>query len=267
MENALDDELMSINSIYEEGTLSLVDEDKRICTLNLSTDIPIKLRVEFPSNYPDAPPAILGTESIGSQAPKGMGNHAVDIARVMLSQVYNIGEPVIYDLVEELIPLLNSHFEIHVHEEDASFDEVALPLQDLGPAPSWIITATTIEKKSLFVARCASVSSLAEAKQKLAHLLATDKRVAKATHNITAWRIRGEGGTAIQDCDDDGETAAGSRMLKLLQVVDVWDVMVVVSRWYGGVKLGPDRFRLINNVAREVLVMGGFIVEDGKKKR
>jgi putative IMPACT (imprinted ancient) family translation regulator len=46
----------------------------------------------------------------------------------------------------------------------------------------------------------------------------------------------------IQDNDDDGETAAGSRLAHLLQVMEVRDVCVVVSRWYGGIKLGPDRF-------------------------
>ena len=84
-------------------------------------------------------------------------------------------------------------------------------------------------------------------------------------------------------------------MAHLLQVMGVWDVLVVVSRWYGGVKLGPDRFaplclfrplpcvvgggntatradfmrrfRLINAAAREALVMGGFVKgEDGEKK-
>ena len=37
------------------------------------------------------------------------------------------------------------------------------------------------------------------------------------------------------------------------------DVIVVVSRWYGGIHLGPDRFRHINNAARTVLDDGGFV--------
>lgn len=39
-------------------------------------------------------------------------------------------------------------------------------------------------------------------------------------------------------------------------IQNVWNVLVVVSRWYGGVKLGPDRFSIINNVAREAVVEG-----------
>jgi hypothetical protein len=40
--------------------------------------------------------------------------------------------------------------------------------------------------------------------------------------------------------------------------MDAWGVLVVVSRWFGGVKLGPDRFRIINQVVREVVVKGGW---------
>ncbi|KAI4261877.1 MAG: hypothetical protein L6R35_007397, partial [Caloplaca aegaea] len=86
-------------------------------------------------------------------------------------------------------------------------------------------------------------------------------RANKATHNISAYRIRtsADGNTVVyQDCDDDGETAAGARLLKLLQIMDVGNVLVVVSRWYGGVKLGRARFGIINAVAREALVAGSF---------
>jgi putative IMPACT (imprinted ancient) family translation regulator len=37
------------------------------------------------------------------------------------------------------------------------------------------------------------------------------------------------------------------------------NVVVVVSRWYGGTLLGPDRFKHINNAARQVLSMGSFL--------
>lgn len=56
-----------------------------------------------------------------------------------------------------------------------------------------------------------------------------------------------------QDHDEDGETAAGGRLLHMLQATKATGVCVVVSRWFGGVHLGPDRFRQINNAARELL--------------
>ena len=71
----------------------------------------------------------------------------------------------------------------------------------------------------------------------------------------------------LQDCDDDGESAAGGRLLQLLQNTSVENVLVVVSRWYGGVKLGPARFTHINNAARDLLVKNGFVSIDSSKVR
>lgn len=69
----------------------------------------------------------------------------------------------------------------------------------------------------------------------------------------------------LQDYDDDGETAAGSRLLKLLTIVGAENVVVVVSRWFGGVLLGPARFTHINNAARTLLDECGYIRKvDGK---
>jgi len=155
----------------------------------------------------------------------------------------------------------------HIGETDKTDPQAPALGATEGDEPPWSLSTPLTEKKSVFIARCAPVSSPAQAKSYLTHLLASDKKVAKATHNITAWRIRGANGTTYQDCDDDGETAAGGRVLHLMQLMDVWDVMVVVTRWYGGVLLGPDRFRIINSAAREALVVGGFVSEGEVKKK
>jgi len=59
--------------------------------------------------------------------------------------------------------------------------------------------------------------------------------------------------------DDDGETGASDQLLFLLQRAQVLNTLVVVTRWYGGVKLGPDRFRIITNVAKELLQEMGIL--------
>ena len=100
-----------------------------------------------------------------------------------------------------------------------------------------------------------------------------------------------------QDHDDDGEAAAGGRLLHLLQVTGARNVCVVVSRWwvpgtgerssalatgslrgmrhqykptscracllcrYGGILLGPARFTHINNAARVLLDACGYIAD------
>lgn len=90
-------------------------------------------------------------------------------------------------------------------------------------------------------------------------MLKRDKKVARATHNMYAFRVFDVDRQAqVNDNDDDGENAAGGKMAELLAMMGVNDVIVVVSRWYGGIQLGPDRFRHINNVAREILERNGF---------
>ena len=102
--------------------------------------------------------------------------------------------------------------------------------------------------------------------------LLSDRKIARATHNIVAYRFCDHNGRLVQDNDDDGETAAGGRLAHLLEIVDTKDVLVVVSRWYGGVQLGPDRFKHINNVARTLLERAGCVATQplgglaGKKK-
>ena len=52
---------------------------------------------------------------------------------------------------------------------------------------------------------------------------------------------------------DDKEHGAGSSLLKLLQEERSSNVIVVVSRWFGGKHLGPRRFELFNETAKEAL--------------
>ncbi|KAK3263168.1 hypothetical protein CYMTET_28012, partial [Cymbomonas tetramitiformis] len=120
------------------------------------------------------------------------------------------------------------------------------------------------ERKSTFQAHLASVTSADQAKAVVAVLI-QNRKIAAATHNMVAYRVHLGNGVWAQDCDDDGETAAGSRMLHLLQTVDAEDVVVVVSRWYGGIKLGPDRFKLINNCARQLLDLHGYVKSSNDK--
>lgn len=289
MDSQLEDEILSINAIYQEDTLESLSTDPVLCVLRIPGASSVSLRLGFPSFYPDAPPSILGTQSVGSDIAKGEGQHVVDLARATLDEVYQPGSPCIYDLLEELIPKLeqlNTGSSTrdqeqqtaqgngqHTDNEAQEDSDIPQSSELLDKEPPWILSEVVTEKKSVFVARAAHVQSPAEAKAFLHHLLSTDKKAVKATHNITAWRIHGPSETAFQDCDDDGETAAGGRLLHLMQLMDVWNVMVVVTRWYGGVQLGPDRFRIINTVARDALVKGDFVKEakdqkhdTGKKK-
>ncbi|KAJ9480238.1 Protein IMPACT-like protein [Pseudozyma hubeiensis] len=120
-------------------------------------------------------------------------------------------------------------------------------------------TQPIIERKSEFIGYAARLTSPDQVASVLSRIL-SDKRVARATHPIiNAWMCKAADGVVHRDCDDDGETAAGGRLAHLLSILELENVIVVVTRWYGGVHLGPDRFKLINRAAREALDLGGFV--------
>ncbi|MCJ1315928.1 eIF2 kinase Gcn2p negative regulator [Xylographa vitiligo] len=271
----LESEILAIRAIYSDDVLQSINQDYTYI-LSIPSH-PVVLRVRFPVDYPISQPVIDGVESTGGAAPKGYGSYVLEVARVTLDQVWNAGDVCLYDLIQELESLLEKQPSSHDGEVESMEAQALEPVSvELPPRsnltasladlsfPSWVVSAPTIEKKSVFIARACTVASPAEASAYISQLLARDKKLAKATHNITAYRIHSTPNSPLgkelvyQDCDDNGETAAGGRLLHLLQVMDVWNVLVMVSRWYGGVKLGPDRFRIISAVAREVLVQGGF---------
>ncbi|KAH7105599.1 ribosomal protein S5 domain 2-type protein [Auriculariales sp. MPI-PUGE-AT-0066] len=122
-----------------------------------------------------------------------------------------------------------------------------------------------IDRKSSFVGRACRISHPNQVPAVLEHLM-SDRRVARAAHPIiNAWRCS-VNGIMQADNDDDGETAAGGRLAHLLQIMDLDCVLVIVTRYFGGIHLGPDRFKHINSAARSALEAGGFLDEQSKVK-
>lgn len=72
------------------------------------------------------------------------------------------------------------------------------------------------------------------------------KKFAKATHN--SWAVILPGGERIKS--DDGESGAGLVILQVLEGAAIEGEVVVVTRWYGGVHLGGDRFRHVARCAK-----------------
>ena len=113
------------------------------------------------------------------------------------------------------------------------------------------------DRRSTFQAFLAvGVDSLAKAHWALRTILARNK-CGRATHNMRAYRFTDADGVRRADNDSDGEDGAGEKMAYLLDVLDADGVLVVVSRWYGGVHLGPDRFRHIAQCTQKILEAHG----------
>lgn len=127
------------------------------------------------------------------------------------------------------------------------------------------------DRKSTFQAHLAHVVTSEQVKQ-VVEELKENRKINNATHNVMAYRIFCEDRNSfLQDCDDDGEAMAGSRLLHLLQILEVKNIVVIVTRWYGGILLGPDRFKHYNNCARDVMKVAGLVdsspdLKDSKSK-
>ena len=98
-----------------------------------------------------------------------------------------------------------------------------------------------------------------------------------ATHRMAAWRktsaqrtLTGPGSASkpiyVTGSDDDGEKYGGKRIEKVLNELNV-EGAVVVTRWYGGVLLGPARFTHIENAAREAIQLWKDSIEESAKRR
>lgn len=116
----------------------------------------------------------------------------------------------------------------------------------------WTVSSSVTSKKSTFVARSITVKSPSEAISALQKLMASNGELRDASHNITAWRVSGDHGI-IEDSNDDGEAGGGRHILGLLQSDNVVNVLLVVTRWYGGIMLGTDRWRIMSQVSRDAL--------------
>lgn len=92
-------------------------------------------------------------------------------------------------------------------------------------------------KKSRFIASLQEVRDVSEA---TAFIERIRKQYWDARHNCYAYQI-GAGG-AIQKSSDDGEPAgtAGRPMLEVLKKANITNTVVVVTRYFGGIKLGAS---------------------------
>lgn len=98
------------------------------------------------------------------------------------------------------------------------------------------VTAEIVEKKSKFIASIFYVDSIKAADEIITN---TKKKYFDARHNCVAYRIV-EGEKITEKASDDGEPSgtAGGPMLNILQKNNLANVLVIVTRYFGGILLG-----------------------------
>ncbi|MBD3268174.1 YigZ family protein [bacterium] len=91
-------------------------------------------------------------------------------------------------------------------------------------------------KNSRFIATVSRASSVGEAK---AFIQSIRDEMPDATHHVYAYKI-GCGASVTEGMSDDGEPSgtSGPPVLSVIRGSDVGDIVLVVSRYFGGTKLG-----------------------------
>ncbi|KAI3392001.1 hypothetical protein diail_6354 [Diaporthe ilicicola] len=122
---------------------------------------------------------------------------------------------------------------------------------------TWSTSRSVSLKKSTFIARATAITDPSQRPKLLKSLLDAQPELRTASHNVWAYRIHASD-KAISNhpreaSHDDGESGAGDLLVRILRETSTIDTLVVLTRWYGGVMLGPDRWRLMRNVATAAL--------------
>lgn len=97
-------------------------------------------------------------------------------------------------------------------------------------------SAEIVEKKSKFIADVFHVENIEEAEEKIK---AIKKKYYDAKHNCVAYRVV-KNEQVVEKSSDDGEPSgtAGGPMLNILQKNNLCNIVVVVTRYFGGILLG-----------------------------
>ena len=114
-----------------------------------------------------------------------------------------------------------------------------------------------IIRKSRFISSVFPVNSIGAAEKYLEQVREARK---DATHNVFAWQIGIN--KSMQRSSDDGEPSgtAGRPVLEVIRQQDLVNVLVIVTRYFGGIKLGAGGLiRAYSRAAREGLAAAGIV--------
>lgn len=120
------------------------------------------------------------------------------------------------------------------------------------------IEQETVINKSRFITYLFKVENEDEAKAKIDEIKALHK---DATHNCSAYTVGDS--HQIQKANDDGEPSgtAGVPMLESLKKNDIHNVVAIVTRYFGGIKLGSGGLiRAYQGRVSEAIQLAGKVI-------
>ncbi|CAL6006285.1 Impact-like_protein [Hexamita inflata] len=122
-----------------------------------------------------------------------------------------------------------------------------------------IRTEPLLISKSVFITVSVQVNSLEEVNEFIS-FINESKEFHDSTHNMAVWRVKCQNGIE-EGYDEDGEKSAGSRMMFLMNKMGVVNRVAICARFWGGVLLGPGRFKIINENVKDNFILCGKELE------
>lgn len=121
------------------------------------------------------------------------------------------------------------------------------------------VSAEIVEKKSKFIANIFYVETREEAENIIKDI---NKKYHDARHNCYAYRIYSESGI-IEKSSDDGEPSgtAGAPVLTILSKNNLANVLVIVTRYFGGILLGTGGLVKAYSSATTVALENANVIE------
>lgn len=120
------------------------------------------------------------------------------------------------------------------------------------PIPARTTRIENVVVNSRFIATAARADTVDEAK---AFIQSIRAEMPDATHHVYAFKV-GYGGSVTEGMSDDGEPSgtSGPPVLAVLRGAEIGDIVVVVTRYFGGTKLGTGGLvRAYGGAAKDVL--------------
>lgn len=235
-------------------------------TVEPHNEVRLDLLIALSPGYPSDFPAVVLTD-------RYLGDYQVDtelstaVAMALADDgSWEPGTPALYEAVERARTIAGTWLQRHqdatlASQLERAEDHPETPRAKAPPTPrslpppaaapprmpdglAWVSAEPIVDRKSVFVGHAVAVSHPSQIRPALDWLL-SDSKIAKAAHNMWAYRCRVDGtlhqGASLVDgrvltCadnDDDGESASGSRLSHLLSILQLDNALVVVTRWYG----------------------------------
>lgn len=274
------DEIEALKAIYNEDRDVILTEwpPKVVVRLDEWNPSGWVVRFTLPADYPKSTPMI----EMGSPSKFPQEKLEIMIAEALSCVIAD--SVMLYDLIESLRDQIQKYEDdvlsrveaerwaraekdrlrdeakqLQEVEEEAELTRTISDTSILFNSFGIVSGDTVTDRRSVFQAHAAFVNDEKDVKEMM-KMLRSNNKINRATHNIMAYRIVKDKEIAgreseVQYCDhdSDGEHGGGSNLQNLVSMMDVRNICVVVTRWYGGVHLGPDRFKHINNCARTLL--------------